>query len=263
MIAAQKQPPLSGTRPEGSHDEREASARVRDMFTRIAPRYDFLNRLLSFSIDRVWRRRTANKFLHILRRPDARILDLCCGTGDLAFALDRARASELGGARTQRAKIIGSDFVEPMLVRAREKAHAKHRAVVFAAADALHLPFPDASFDLITTAFGFRNLANYEDGLREFARVLKRGGEVGILEFTEPTSGPMAGLFRFYFKNILPRVGAAVSGNSDAYAYLPKSVSKFPSPPELSALMEQCGFRAVRIASWNFGSVVLHAARRA
>ena len=285
MIATQKQP-LPGTRPEGARDEREAAARVRDMFTRIAPRYDFLNHLLSFSLDHVWRRRTAKRFLHILRRPDARILDLCCGTGDLAFALARARARAgdgLVGGRSfisdiSRAAssgvltpegslslfpIIGSDFVEPMLVRAREKARAARRAVVFAAADALHLPFPDASFDLITTAFGFRNLANYEEGLREFARVLKRGGELGILEFTEPSSGPMASLFRFYFKNVLPRIGGAISGNSEAYKYLPGSVSKFPSPPELAALMQRTGFADVRIASWNFGSVILHSARRA
>jgi len=326
MIAAQKQP-LPGTRPEGTRDEREAAARVRDIFTRIAPRYDFLNHLLSFSLDHLWRRRTAKRFLHILRRPEARILDLCCGTGDLAFALARARSSTgtLGGQsfssdkpeplrsgalapeaqrpglssdispRLQRGAsapeveaqgfspakscspsagvltpaglttpfpILGSDFVEPMLVRAREKARAHRRAVVFTAADALHLPFPDCSFDLLTTAFGFRNLANYEDGLREFARVLKQGGELGILEFTEPTSGPFSGLFRFYFKNILPRIGGAISGNSEAYRYLPGSVSKFPSPPELAALMHRVGFTDVRIASWNFGSVILHSARR-
>ena len=254
-IATEKQP-IAGTRPEGARNEREAAARVREMFTRIAPRYDFLNHLLSFSLDHVWRRRTARRFLHILRRPDARILDLCCGTGDLAFALDRVRSG------ANRGPIFGSDFVEPMLIRAREKAQSEHRAVVFAAGDALHLPFPDASVDLITTAFGFRNLANYEEGLREFARVLKPGGEVGILEFTEPTSGPMAGLFRFYFKRILPRIGGAISGNAEAYKYLPGSVSKFPSPPELSALMERCGFREVKIASWNFGSVILHSAQR-
>ena len=325
MVTTEKQQPLPGTRPEGARDDREAAARVRDIFTRIAPRYDFLNHLLSFSLDHLWRRRTANKFLHILRGSDARILDLCCGTGDLAFALARARASSLRQAttsyleRSRRAAvpkseeksgdlapegdrrvenvatlaskvearrfspaesdslllgalapeglsspfpIFGGDFVEPMLVRAREKAHAGRRAVVFVAADALHLPFPDASFDLITTAFGFRNLANYEEGLREFARVLKPGGEVGILEFTDPVSGPLAGLFRFYFKNVLPRIGAAISGNAEAYKYLPGSVSKFPSPPELSALIEKCGFRDVRIASWNFGSVILHTARR-
>jgi demethylmenaquinone methyltransferase / 2-methoxy-6-polyprenyl-1,4-benzoquinol methylase len=296
MIAAQKQSPLPGTRPEGSHDEREASARVRDMFTRIAPRYDFLNHLLSFSIDRIWRRRTAQRFIEILRRPDARVLDLCCGTGDLAFALDRARSralrritgeqparseGTLGGrsfssdmkavsssgvstpeASSNPCPVVGSDFVEPMLTRARHKAQMANRSVVFAAADALHLPFPHSSFDLVATAFGFRNLANYEQGLLEIARVLKQGGEVGILEFTEPASGPMAGLFRFYFKHILPRIGGAISGNAEAYKYLPGSVAKFPSSPELAALMERTGFAAVRIASWNFGSVILHSATR-
>jgi demethylmenaquinone methyltransferase / 2-methoxy-6-polyprenyl-1,4-benzoquinol methylase len=263
MIAAQKPVPLPGTRPEGARDEREAASRVRDMFTRIAPRYDFLNHLLSFSLDYVWRRRTAKKFLNILGRPDARVLDVCCGTGDLAFALDRARSAAIApNAAGNRATIIGSDFVEAMLVRAKEKSAAGERETVFAASDVLNLPFADASFDLVTTAFGFRNLANYEEGLREFARVLKPGGELGILEFSEPTKGPMAGLFRFYFKNVLPRIGAAVSGNSEAYAYLPSSVSKFPSPSELSALMTKCGFADVRVASWNFGSVVLHSGTR-
>jgi demethylmenaquinone methyltransferase/2-methoxy-6-polyprenyl-1,4-benzoquinol methylase len=149
-----------------------------------------------------------------------------------------------------------------MLVRAREKAGAARGAPVFAAADSMNLPFADASFDLAATAFGFRNLANYEHGLREIARVLKPGGEVGILEFTEPTNGPMAGLFRFYFQQVLPRIGGAISGNREAYAYLPGSVSKFPSPPALAALMESTGFANVQIAAWNFGSVVLHSARR-
>jgi len=243
-------------------DESEVAAHVRDMFTRIVPRYDFLNHLLSLSLDHLWRRRTASAFLHILRRPHARILDLCCGTGDLAFALDRVRASASGEAQASSHPILGSDFVEPMLTRARQKAHSSRRAVVFVAADALRLPFPDAAFDLVTTAFGFRNLANYEEGLRECARVLKQGGEVGILEFTEPSSGPMARLFRFYFNNVLPRIGAVVSGNREAYAYLPKSVSSFPRPAELSVLVEKCGFFDVRFTSWNFGSVTLHSAKR-
>ncbi|HEX4003724.1 MAG TPA: bifunctional demethylmenaquinone methyltransferase/2-methoxy-6-polyprenyl-1,4-benzoquinol methylase UbiE [Candidatus Acidoferrales bacterium] len=261
MLATPKLPPLPGTRPEGSRDEREASARVREMFTHIAPRYDFLNHLLSFSLDHVWRRRAARRFAAILRRPEARVLDVCCGTGDLAFALDRLRTR---GTRTggEAVPIIGSDFVEPMLTRAREKSRTANGSLAFAAADALRLPFADASFDLVTTAFGFRNLANYEDGLREFARVLKPGGELGILEFTEP-SGPMAGLFRFYFRHILSRVGGAISGNAEAYRYLPGSVAKFPSPPELAALIERAGFADVRTTSWNFGSVVLHSARRA
>jgi demethylmenaquinone methyltransferase/2-methoxy-6-polyprenyl-1,4-benzoquinol methylase len=262
MLAAPKSPSLPGTRPEGSRDEREASARVREMFSHIAPRYDFLNRLLSLSIDRIWRRRTAARFAEILRRPEARVLDVCCGTGDLAFALERLRPRG-SRAGVMPAPILGADFVEPMLTRAREKARGANRPVVFAAADALHLPFPDASFDLVTTAFGFRNLVNYEDGLREFARVLKRGGEVGILEFTEPASGAMGGIFRFYFQRVLPHIGGAISGNPEAYKYLPGSVAKFPSPPELAALMERTGFADVRIGSWNFGSVILHSARRA
>lgn len=266
-MTGQKAAPLPGTRPEGARDEREAAEHVREMFGQIAPHYDFLNHLLSLSLDRVWRRRTAKRFAHILRRPEARAIDICCGTGDLAFALARERKRGMrasGGNEAAHARpVIGSDFVEPMLDRARDKARAAGHSAVFAAADALQLPFADASADLITTAFGFRNLANYEHGLREFARVLRPGGEVGILEFTEPGAGPLAGIFRFYFRRILPLVGGAISGNRDAYRYLPGSVAKFPPAAELAALMERCGFRDVRFSSWNFGSVALHTARRA
>lgn len=261
-MTAEKHAPLAGTRPPGARDEREAAARVQEMFSRIAPRYDLLNHFLSFSLDRIWRRRTARRFLPILGRPDARVLDLCCGTGDLAFALDRAREKALGDSSRGRFPLFGSDFVQPMLDRAREKARSNSHTAVFVAADALRLPFADAIFDLVTTAFGFRNLANYEDGLREIARILKPGGEAGILEFSEPSRGPMAGVFRLYFRHILPRLGGAISGNDDAYAYLPNSVAKFPQPEELSELMERAGFRDIRFCSWNFGSVVLHSAKR-
>lgn len=247
---------LPGSSPEGARDERDAAARVQKMFAQITPRYDFLNHLLSFSLDRVWRRRTANRFAHILRNPDARVLDLCCGTGDLAFALARKRAGPC-------AVISGVDFVEPMLTRAREKGRTSGQRITFSAADALRLPFPDRTFDLVTSAFGFRNLANYENGMREIARVLKPGGEVGILEFSEPGSGPLAGLFRFYCRQILPRLGGAISGSGEAYSYLPASVGKFPAPQELASLMERCGFTTVQFESWNFGSVLLHRARRA
>ncbi|MGB0035077.1 MAG: ubiquinone/menaquinone biosynthesis methyltransferase, partial [Candidatus Acidiferrales bacterium] len=205
---------------------------------------------------------TAKKFLPILRNLDARALDLCCGTGDLAFAIDLEREKAMCYAAGARPQMIGSDFVEPMLVRAKEKARRGRHAVTFVRADTLNLPFADASFDLVTTAFGFRNLANYEGGLREIARVLRPGGEVGILEFSEPQGGVMAGLFRFYFRRVLPRIGAAISGNRDAYSYLPGSVAKFPSPTELASLMETTGFRDVQFDSWNFGSVLLHSARR-
>ncbi len=246
---------VSGTRPQGVHDEREAAERVQKMFSRIAPRYDFLNHLLSFSLDRVWRRRTADRFKHILERPETRVLDLCCGTGDLAFALDRVR----GAAAVP---IVGADFVEGMLVRARDKAAIAGRSATFVGSDAQNLPFPDASFDLVTSAFGFRNLANYEHGLREIARVLKPGGEVGILEFSEPGNGPLAGVFRFYFRQVLPRIGGAISGSGEAYSYLPASVSKFPSPPQLAHLMERCGFGETNFEAWNFGSVVLHRGKK-
>ncbi len=252
---------MPGTRPAGARTEREASARVREMFSRIAPRYDFLNHALSFSLDKVWRRRTARKFRRILRRTDARVLDLCCGTGDLTFALERVRVQEIRDRGAHRFPLIGSDFAQPMLDRARRKGAAHAHSTVFTTADAMSLPFADASFDLITSAFGFRNLVNYEGGLREIARVLKPGGEVGILEFSEPGAGPMAGLFRFYFRNVLPHVGKAISGNKEAYAYLPGSVASFPAPTEITALLRRVGFTAVRTFSWNFRSVVLHTAK--
>jgi len=249
-----------GTRPKGTQNEREAAERVREMFSRIAPRYDLLNHLLSFSLDHAWRRRTSRRFQRVLRRTEARVLDLCCGTGDLTFAMNRMRMHALRDEGAHRMPIIGSDFSEPMVERARKKAGHHPRAAVFLTADALRLPFPDASFDLVTSAFGFRNLANYEEGLREIARVLKRGGQVGILEFSQPT-GPMAGVFRFYFRRIMPLIGGAISGSGEAYFYLPSSVEKFPSSAELAALMRKAGFGEVRMDSWNFGSVVLHSAK--
>ena len=239
---------VRGTTPGGMTDEREVSSRVRQMFTRIAPRYDLLNHLLSFSFDRSWRRRTAKRMRHILTRRDARVLDLCCGTGDLAFQLHRVAGS--GGAR-----IIGSDLAHPMLTRALQK---NPPAITFAEADALQLPFADATFDLSTNAFGFRNLANYEAGLREVHRVLKPGGTIAILEFAEPRFAPFRALYDFYFHQLVPRIGGAISGSREAYSYLPASVAKFPSPEDLRALMTRSGFRDPRTERWMFGSVCLH-----
>jgi demethylmenaquinone methyltransferase / 2-methoxy-6-polyprenyl-1,4-benzoquinol methylase len=249
---------LPGTRPEGARDEREAERQVREMFSRIAPRYDFLNHFLSLSFDRLWRRRAAKRFLRVMRRPDVQILDVCCGTGDLAFALESARKKALCYAAGTRRSIVGCDFAEPMLRRAREKTSRGGRRVEFAAGDGLRLPFRDASFDLVTTAFGFRNLANYESGLREFARVLRPGGELGILEFTEPKNGALARLYRFYFSRILPRIGGAISGSGEAYSYLPESVRKFPGPEALKEAMEKAGFRDVEFERWTCGIVALH-----
>jgi demethylmenaquinone methyltransferase / 2-methoxy-6-polyprenyl-1,4-benzoquinol methylase len=239
-----------GTRPEGAKDEQEASRRVRDMFTRIAPRYDLLNHLLSGQMDRLWRARVAREMGPILQRRDAVVLDLCCGTGDLACAL---------GRRAQ-AKIVGADFSHTMLVRAREKAAHTNGGtrMEFLEADALRLPFADASFDLITAAFGFRNLANYEDGLREMLRLLKPGGTLGILEFAEPAPGMMGDLYRFYTRKLLPKIGGFISGDRDAYAYLPKSVARFFLPEELASLMRSVGYVQVRYVLMTLGAVALH-----
>jgi demethylmenaquinone methyltransferase/2-methoxy-6-polyprenyl-1,4-benzoquinol methylase len=244
-----------GTRPEGISNEQEASRRVREMFSRIAPRYDLLNHLLSAQMDRVWRARTAKALKPILDRADALVMDLCCGTGDLAFSLGRQAKS----------RIIGADFSHTMLVRAREKSVAENGSapLAFFEADALRLPFADRSFDLVASAFGFRNLANYEAGLREIFRVLKPAGTLGILEFTEPAPGLLGDLYRFYCQKVLPKIGGLISGDSDAYAYLPKSVSRFFRPEEFATLMKSVGFGSVRYELMTLGSVALHLAVRA
>ena len=253
--------PVKGTRPEGAISEADASNKVREMFTQIAPRYDLLNHLLSLQLDRLWRARTARLLHSVLDRPDALVLDLCCGTGDLAFAL----------ARAGRARIIGADFAHTMLVRAREKStvlapppnqSAASPMPIFEA-DALRLPFADAAFDLVTSAFGFRNLANYEAGLREIQRVLKPGGTIAILEFTEPPDGLLGDFYRWYFSKVLPRIGGLISGDRSAYTYLPKSVARFFRPTELAALMNAVGYQSVDFRAWTLGTVALHTALRA
>lgn len=245
---------VPGTRPEGVLDEREAAAHVREMFGRIAPRYDLLNHLLSLDIDKVWRRRVARRFRAILRDPAARVLDLCCGTGDLALAFRREAPSG--------AEILGTDFVPEMITRAKHKAAEAGANVTFAEADALALPFADASFDLVSCSFGFRNLANYERGLVEILRVLKPGGVAAILEFAEPPGKVFGGLYRFYFRRVLPRLGALISGDGSAYTYLPSSVGKFPSPEVLQVLLERVGYRDARFERWTGGIVTLHRAKK-
>src|SRR5258706_2646322 len=220
-------PTVTGAAPAGAHDERAAAAAVREMFTAIAPRYDLLNHLLSFNIDRLWWRRTARAFAAILQRPEARILDLCCGTGDMAQTLQRLRPAE---ARP----IAGADFSHAMLLRAVAKS--RQRPLRWIEADALQLPFASAHFDLAVTAFGFRNLASYDAGLRELARVLASGGEVGILDFGEP-GGIVGKLYAFYFRRVLPKLGTLISCVRGPYAYLPASVARFPPPAEMLARM--------------------------
>ena len=261
-MTAATQSPLPGTRPEGAATEHDARQLVRSMFGAIAARYDFLNHLLSGNLDRLWRRRAAAAFDHILRSPHARVLDLCCGTGDLAFALKR-RATDRG--RTE-ATVFGSDFAHPMLLRAIEKGRtagvARTNEICWLEADALHLPFAAASFNLITMGWGFRNLINYDAGLREFFRLLRPEGELGILDCAEPRGVLFGPLFRFYFRTVVPRVGGAISGNDAAYAYLPDSVQKFPAPDALARMMSDAGFVGVGYQLWTGGSIALHTGRR-
>jgi demethylmenaquinone methyltransferase / 2-methoxy-6-polyprenyl-1,4-benzoquinol methylase len=240
-----------GAAPAGARDRDSAAAAVREMFTSIAPRYDLLNHVLSFNIDRLWWWRTARSFDAILKLPNARVLDLCCGTGDMTFALRRRSNSGT-------AQILGADFSHAMLQRAAVKGKgATPRPPQWIEADALRLPFPDGYFNLVTSAFGFRNLADYDAGLREIARVLAPGGECGILDFGEP-GGLLGRGYRVYFKKVLPAIGTLLSGVRGPYAYLPASVERFPSPDEMLGRMHQAGFREVSWTPYSFGIAGLY-----
>ena len=208
---------------------------VRRMFTAIAPRYDFLNHLLSLNVDRRWRRAAVAR-LGWEARPDGVYLDLCAGTLDLAATLARARGF--------RGTVIGADFVVPMLARGRGKAE-RTRPV---GADALTLPFADARFDGAMVAFGVRNLADLDAGLAEAFRVLKPGARFVVLEFATPRFAPLRALYLFYFRRVLPAIGRAVSKHRDAYTYLPESVLAFPEPAALARRLAAAGFRDV---SWE------------
>lgn len=227
-----------GARPTDESSEQAAASNVQSLFNAIAPSYDRLNHLLSFGLDRFWWRKTARAFADVLARPEARIVDICCGTGDQTAALLAARPA---GSEP----LIGLDFSAAMLAR----AHAKYAKanVRWLEGDAMQLPFADASVDLITAAFGFRNLSNYAEGLREFARVLRPGGKLGILEANQPT-GLNALIYNTYFHHILPVVGGLISGQRAAYKYLPASVQRFPRPPQMLAMLQAAGFAE---AAWD------------
>jgi demethylmenaquinone methyltransferase/2-methoxy-6-polyprenyl-1,4-benzoquinol methylase len=237
-----------GASPTGAEDRASASRAVREMFTSIAPRYDLLNHVLSFNIDRLWWWQTARRFDAILNRTGSRVLDLCCGTGDMTFALKRR-------VRSASPQIVGADFSHAMLQRAAEKG--RNKSVAWIEADALSLPFPDGHFDLLTSAFGFRNLADYDAGLREIARVLAPGGECGILDFGEP-KGLMGHGYRIYFKKVLPAIGTLLSGVRGPYDYLPASVERFPAPEEMLGRMRQAGFREATWSPYSFGIAGLY-----
>ncbi len=237
---------MSGTTPEGARNEQDAARWVRGMFGRVAGRYDVANHLLSLNIDRRWRARTVTRVKPVLERPGARVLDVCCGTGDLVLALARHHA------------VLGSDFCHPMLVIARDKIAGRGAAAAVFESDALQLPLRDGSLDLLTVAFGFRNLANYEAGLQEMRRVLRPGGMAAILEFTTPPNRIFAAAYHFYARRVLPWIGGMISGSRDAYEYLPESVRKFPDAAQLARMMGTAGFIDAGYEYMTGGIVALH-----
>ena len=244
--------------------------RVRGMFNEISPRYDLLNRCLSLGIDRYWRRRTTR----ILQpKSGDSILDVCCGTGDLSLALWRA-------SRRQ-AEVKGVDFAAGMLEIARKKFEAACRksikgnakgsgkpseteaAIEFIEADAMRLPFEANRFDIVSVAFGLRNICDFQVGLTEMARVCRSGGQVAVLEFSSPRGLILGPLFNWYFRNILPRIGQAIARNRyRAYEYLPQSVGEFPQGEELAQYMKSAGMTDVFYRPLTFGIATLYVGRK-
>ncbi|HKI55651.1 MAG TPA: bifunctional demethylmenaquinone methyltransferase/2-methoxy-6-polyprenyl-1,4-benzoquinol methylase UbiE [Trueperaceae bacterium] len=219
---------------------------VQAMFSTIAPRYDVLNRLLSFGVDRRWRVQAARA---ALAGGAARVLDVATGTGDLAFTLAGIAPA---------AEVTGVDFAEPMLQRARAKARAHRGRVRFQVGDGTALGFPDGSFDAVTIGYGLRNFGDIDAGLREFLRVLAPGGRLVVLEFPPPPTGAFGSFYRFYFRRVLPAVGGLVSGRAAAYRYLPASVIAFPPPDALAERMREIGFGDVRYCLQTFGISAIH-----
>ena len=263
MITESQPTPTPGARPTGVSDPAAAAQSIQQMFDAIAPRYDLLNHLLSAGIDRLWWRRTARAVRPILARPEAVVLDLCCGTGDMTLALDKLRPRALNQQpatnNQQPSPILAVDFSRNMLALAQPKFVGRNiRAIE---ADALHLPFADASIDLVTCAFGFRNLASYPEGLAELHRVLRPSGQIAILDFNQPT-GLMGALYNLYFKRVLPLLGRLISRDAAAYTYLPESVARFPTPPRMIELISATGFTAPTWTPYTFGIAGLYRASK-
>ncbi len=237
---------------ERTADELKHARTVREMFSRISPKYDFLNHFLSINIDKSWRRLVSKKLENVLDRKDAVVLDVACGTGDLSVELQTNAT----------AKIIGTDFCRPMLEIAAKKNEKENVLIPYIEADALALPFADRSFEAVTIAFGLRNLANWEDGLRELLRVLKPNGKLVVLEFSSPVVPGFRQIFQFYFKGILPKIGGALSGSRGAYEYLSQSVSTFPDQKSLAKMMREVGFFDVEYKNLTGGVAAIHIGTR-
>jgi len=227
----------------------KSEARVRRMFGEIAGRYDFLNHLLSLGADVYWRWRMVRKVPPTGEGP---VLDLCTGTGDLALAYSRATNGQT--------PVVGADFCHPMLVIGQGKAqqaHAEH--LTFVEADAQHLPFPDNAFQIVSVAFGLRNVTDTDQGLREMLRVCRPGGRIAVLEFSMPGWQPFRAVYRWYFRHVLPRIGQAVARNAEsAYNYLPESVGEFPSGEALAERMRTAGASSVRYYPLTLGVATLY-----
>jgi len=253
----------TGARPTGTASEQAAAQNVQQMFDTIAPSYDRANHLLSAGIDRYWWNSAARVFRPILHRPEAVILDLCCGTGDMTLTLNKHRPNpQLTTHNSQLATvspILALDFSHQMLSRGAEKF--RNLNIIPIEADALHLPLAANSVDLVTSAFGFRNLANYEEGLAELYRVLRPGGQIGILDCNQP-GGLVGALYNLYFKKILPHLGGLISGNPGAYVYLPASVERFPRPPRMKQLIQNAGFEDATWTSYTLGTAGLYRATK-
>lgn len=234
---------------EAKHVDKSGD-RVRDMFAQIAPRYDLMNHVLSLGIDIRWRRKVLKQLRFGDKLP---ILDCCTGTGDLAMMLARQVAG--------RVKVVGTDFCAPMLQRAEHKHQQKHAdlPIEFIEADSQHLPFDDSSFQIVTVAFGLRNVQDTDRGIAEMVRVCAPGGQVAVLEFSQPTIPGLRQVYQSYFRHVLPKIGQALAKNDkSAYEYLPQSVVEFPSGQALADRMESHGLANIKISPYTFGVASLY-----
>jgi demethylmenaquinone methyltransferase/2-methoxy-6-polyprenyl-1,4-benzoquinol methylase len=244
----------SGTEAESgvpSRDSEEFATEVRGMFDRIAAVYDLMNSAMTAGLHHQWRQRAVDR---AQVGPGSDALDICCGTGDLALELRRRIGPD--------GRVVGSDFSEPMLELARRKSGDQGLPVEFGWADALELPYGDASFDAVTIGFGARNLADLERGLAEMARVLRPGGRLVILEITRPQREPLASFYSLWFDRLVPVIGS-VAGDPEAYSYLPNSVRTFPEPERLAAMIEAAGFTEIRWLLLAGGIIAIHSATKA